>query len=77
MRPRSVSLVKGLVGSMDAFTVTDLYSGLRAAYLAPDKSDESISMALQMLAGSYAGFCVENNSEMEVVSRREVQGVEY
>ena len=33
---------KGLDGSSDAFVATDLYAGLRAAYLAPDKSADSI-----------------------------------
>ena len=43
---------KGLDGGADVFVATDFYSGLRAAYIAPDKSADSTTMALRMFAGN-------------------------
>ena len=39
-------LGKGLDVGVDAFVVTDIFSGLRAAYPSPDKSAESTTMVL-------------------------------
>ena len=42
-------LGKGLDGGVDAFVITDIFSGLRAAYPAPDKSADSITMDIKNL----------------------------
>ena len=44
-------LGKGLDGGVDAFVIMDIYSGLRAAYPAPDKSADSTTMAIRTFAG--------------------------
>ena len=44
-------LGKGLDGGVDAFVVTDIFSGLRAAYPSPDKSADSTTMAIRAFAG--------------------------
>ena len=38
-------------GRQNVFIVTDIFSGLRVAYPAPDKPAESTTMALRMFAG--------------------------
>ena len=43
---------KGIDGSQDVFIATDIYSGLRVAYPAPDKTAESTDMALRSSVGS-------------------------
>ena len=42
---------KGLDGGVDAFVIMDIYSRLRAAYPAPDKSADSTTMAIRTFAG--------------------------
>ena len=43
-------LGNGLDGGVDAFFITDIYSGLRAAYPAPDKSADSTTIAIRTLS---------------------------
>ena len=45
-------LGKGLDGGVDAFVITDIFSGLRAAYPAPDKSADSTTMAIRTFVGT-------------------------
>ena len=42
---------QGLDSGADAFVATGVYTGLRAAYFAPDKSVDSTTMALRTFAG--------------------------
>ena len=45
-------LGKGLDGGVYAFVITDIYSGLRAAFPAPDKSADSTTMTIRTFAGT-------------------------
>ena len=42
---------KGLDGGVVAFVITDIFSGLRAAYPSPDKSADSTTIAIRAFAG--------------------------
>ena len=42
---------RGLDANADAFVITDVYSGLRAAYPTPDKSVDTTTMAIRTFAG--------------------------
>ena len=41
----------GVTGDKDAFTVLDVYSGLRAMYATPDKTAEETAKAIRLFAG--------------------------
>ena len=64
-------LGKGLDGGVDAVVITDIFSGLRAAYPAPDKSADSTTMAIRTFAGTrvihklYAGRSVDISRALE------------
>ena len=45
-------LGKGLDGGVDGFVIMDIYSGLRGAYPAPDKSAESTTIAIRTFVGT-------------------------
>ena len=66
---------KGIDGSADAFIVTDLYSGLRAAYPAPDKSADSITMALRMFIGSRKVHKLDGDRSGEISKTLKTLGI--